>query len=82
MLFLFEGSAERTFWMHNTCLSLDMLFIANDGLIVGIEESTPTMTDETFAVGCPAQYVLEVPGGFTRKHGVRAGQRVALDGLP
>jgi hypothetical protein len=78
MLFAFEEERVLTFWMHNTCIPLDMIFIARDGTIVGIEESTPTMSDETFSPGCPASYVLEVDAGWSRSHGIRAGTKVAL----
>jgi uncharacterized membrane protein (UPF0127 family) len=78
MLFSFEEERVLTFWMHNTCIPLDMLFIARDGTIVGIEESTPTMSDETFSPGCPASYVLEVDAGWARANGVVAGAKVAL----
>jgi uncharacterized membrane protein (UPF0127 family) len=78
MLFVFERERTLTFWMHNTCIPLDMIFLAKDGTIVGIEESTPTMSDDTFSPGCPASYVLEVDAGWSRKHGVRAGMKVAL----
>jgi uncharacterized membrane protein (UPF0127 family) len=84
MLFEFEAEREITFWMKNTCISLDMIFIAADGLIVGIEENTPTLTTETFApvtpsgATCRSRYVLEVNGGWARKNGVRAGMRVNL----
>jgi uncharacterized protein len=79
MLFEFEEERGITFWMKNTCISLDMIFIAADGLIVGIEENTPTLTEESFAPGrCNSRYVLEVNGGWSRKNGVRAGMRVKL----
>ena len=78
MLFIFEVERELTFWMRNTCLPLDMMFIAADGTIVGIEENTPTLTDETFSPGCNAKYVLEVNAGWTRKNGVKAGMKVKL----
>ncbi len=81
MIFTFAGKDDHTFWMHNTCISLDMLFIDDDGLIVGIEESTPTMSDDTFSVGCPSKYVLELNAGWTRAHGVTAGQKVKLEGI-
>ncbi len=81
MIFVFERKDQHAFWMHNTCIPLDMLFIDEDGLIVGIEENTPTMSDDTFAVGCASKYVLEMNAGWTRKHGVVAGQKVKLDGL-
>jgi hypothetical protein len=81
MIFLFAEKDIHSFWMHNTCIPLDMLYLDADGLIVGIEENTPTMSDETFDVGCPSQYVLEVNAGWTRAHGVFAGQRVKIEGL-
>jgi hypothetical protein len=81
MLFDLGVRDDHKFWMHNTCIPLDMLFIDDDGLIVGIEENTPTMSDDTFAVGCPSRYVLELNAGWTRKHGVVAGQKVKLEGL-
>ena len=81
MIFVFAQRRHNRFWMRNTCISLDMLFLDDDGTIVGIEESTPTMTDQGFAVGCKSKYVLEVNGGFCRQHGVKAGQKVNLDRL-
>ena len=81
MIFTFAEKEDHTFWMHNTCISLDMLFIDDDGVIVGIEESTPTMSDDTFSVGCPSKYVLELNAGWTRAHGVTAGQKVELEGI-
>ena len=41
----------------------------------------PTMSDDTFEVGCESQYVLEVNAGWTRAHGVMAGQRVKIEGI-
>jgi uncharacterized membrane protein (UPF0127 family) len=80
MLFVFEQRRTHRFWMKNTCIPLDMLFIDYDGLIVGIEENVPTLNQNNYQVPCPSQYVLEVNAGWTRKHGVRAGQRVELPG--
>jgi hypothetical protein len=81
MIFAFRARENHQFWMRNTCIPLDMLFIDDDGLIVGIEENVPTMNDATYQAGCPSKYVLEVNAGWTRKHGVRAGQKVKLEGI-
>ncbi len=78
MLFVFEREQVLKFWMHNTCIPLDMIFIAKDGTIVGIEENTPTLSDDTFTPNCAAQYVLEMNAGWTRKNGVKAGMKVKL----
>jgi uncharacterized membrane protein (UPF0127 family) len=79
MIFVFDQKEDHSFWMKNTCIPLDMLYIDDDGLIVGIEENTPTLSESTFSVGCESKYVLEMNAGWTRKHGVKAGQRVKLD---
>jgi uncharacterized protein len=81
MLFVFGEKSNHAFWMHNTCISLDLLFIDSDGLIVGIEESTPTLSDDALEVGCGSKYVLELNAGWARAHGVSAGQKVNLDGI-
>jgi uncharacterized protein len=81
MLFVFPVPRVNRFWMRNTCISLDMLFIDESGFVVGVAESTPTLTDESFSVRCKSKYVLEVPGGFCRQHGIKAGERVEIDGL-
>ncbi len=78
MLFDLRAREDHQFWMHNTCIPLDLLYIDQDGLLVGIVENAPTLDDGPRGVGCPSRYVLEVNAGWTRRHGVRAGQFVAL----
>lgn len=81
MLFVWNDPTVHTFWMHNTCIPLDMLFIDRESLIAGIVENAPTLNDEGRSVDCPALYVLEVNAGWSRKHGVVAGQRVLVEGV-
>jgi uncharacterized membrane protein (UPF0127 family) len=78
MLFSWSEEQVQSFWMRNTCIPLDMLFIAKDGVIVGILEQIPTLNDRPRTIPCPVSHVLEVNAGWSRKHGVRAGQRVEL----
>lgn len=78
MIFVWEDERTRTFWMRNTCLPLDMLFLAKDGTIVGILEQVPTLNDRARSVGCPSAYVLEVNAGWTRKHGVTPGMKAEI----
>jgi uncharacterized membrane protein (UPF0127 family) len=78
MLFDLRAREDHQFWMHNTCIPLDLLYVDDDGLIVGIVENAPTLDDGARGVGCPSRYVLEVNAGWSRRHGVRAGQRLAL----
>jgi uncharacterized membrane protein (UPF0127 family) len=79
MIFVWPTERIRTFWMHNTCLPLDMLFLAKDGTIVGLLEQVPTLNDEPRQVNCPAAYVLEVNAGWSRRHGVKPGMKLELE---
>lgn len=79
MLFSWSDERVRSFWMRNTCLPLDMLFIARDGTIVGILEQVPTLNEAPRSIPCPAMHVLEVNAGWVRAHGVRPGQKVVID---
>jgi uncharacterized membrane protein (UPF0127 family) len=78
MLFRLGERRDHTFWMHNTCMPLDMLFVDDDGLVVGIVEGAEPLTDATRGVGCPSSWVLEMNAGWCRRHGVRAGQRMGI----
>jgi hypothetical protein len=55
-----------------------MLFIDDDGLIVGVAENAPVLDDGDQSVACTSRYVLAVNAGWVRRHGVRPGQRVTL----
>jgi uncharacterized membrane protein (UPF0127 family) len=78
MLFDLRVRDDHKFWMHNTCIPLDLLYVDEDGLIVGIVENAPTLNDDARGVGCPSRWVLEVNAGWTRRHGIKAGQRMTL----
>jgi hypothetical protein len=78
MLFELER-ADHAFWMHNTCIPLDLVYIEG-GRIVGIVESAPVLNDEPRSVGTPSSRVLELNAGFCKRHGVRVGQHVGLPG--
>jgi uncharacterized protein len=78
MLFDLQVRDDHKFWMHNTCIPLDLLFVDEDGLLVGIVENAPTLDDQSRSVGCPSRWVLEVNAGWSRRHGVKAGQHMTL----
>jgi uncharacterized membrane protein (UPF0127 family) len=82
MLFVWKQQSIHTFWMHNTCIPLDMMFIDRDGFVTGIVENAPTLNDEGRSIDCPVSYVLEVNAGWSRRHGVAPGQQVKIDGVP
>jgi uncharacterized membrane protein (UPF0127 family) len=79
MLFSWSDEQVRTFWMRNTCIPLDMMFIAADGFITGILEEVPTLNDSPRSIACPAGYVLEVNAGWSRAHGVKPGTKIIIE---
>jgi len=79
MIFDWTDASLRSFWMHNTCIPLDMLFIGADSTIAGILEQVPPLDEAPRGVPCPVTHVLELNGGWARGHGVRPGQRVRIE---
>ncbi|MEY4578814.1 MAG: hypothetical protein RL701_3517 [Pseudomonadota bacterium] len=73
MLFLFDQQEQHTFWMHNTLIPLDMIFIKSDWTVLGIVENATPLTDSKREVPGASQYVLEVNAGFSRRVGLQAG---------
>jgi len=77
MLFDFHQEQDVAFWMQNTYIPLDMIFIRGDGRILRIAENTEPMSTRQIPSGGPVRAVLEVIAGTSRKLGIAAGDRVA-----
>ncbi len=77
MLFDFYDELERSFWMKNTPISLDIIFIRGDGTIRRIAADTVPYSEEQISSGGPARAVLEVIAGTARKLGLQPGDKVA-----
>ena len=79
MLFRFERPRVLYFYMRNTFVSLDMIFITEDRVVSGVVHRTKPLSETNVGVG-PVQnrYVLEVPAGFARRHGIVRGTRVSF----
>ena len=77
MLFDFKVEQDVAFWMQNTYIPLDMIFIRADGRILRIAENTEPMSTKQVPSGGKVLAVLEVIAGTTRKLGIVAGDRVA-----
>jgi len=77
MLFDFRREQEVSFWMQNTYIPLDMVFIRGDGRILRIAENAEPLSTRLIPSGGPVRAVLEVIGGTTRKLGIAPGDRVA-----
>jgi uncharacterized protein len=80
MLFSWEDERVRNFWMHNTCIPLDMLYVTKDGVIAGILEQVPTLNDAPRGVPCPVAHVLELNAGWARAHGIAPGMKLKIEG--
>ena len=80
MLFLFDEPSQLSFWMRNTYIPLDMIFIEPNLRVLGIVENAEPMTDSSRSVPGVSQYVLEVNAGFSRQHGLGPGMAVRFEG--
>lgn len=80
MIFIFSGDEKRSFWMKNTLIPLDLIFVASNFTIVDIKENfQPCQEFECPRyVSKPAAYVLEVNAGFAEKHGIAEGDRIRI----
>ena len=76
MLFVFEPVRPASFWMKNTLISLDMLFIGADGRIVNIGARTEPLSLASVPSAGPVRAVLEINGGLSAMLGIRPGDRV------
>jgi uncharacterized protein len=84
MLFVFGEAGPHTFWMKDTLIPLDMLFIDEAGVVAGIvREAEPlTLVPRSPGPEVQARWVLEVRGGWAARHGVTPGARVRLENVP
>lgn len=76
MLFYFPEEAERGFWMKNTLIPLDILFIKSDGTIHHIHENAIPQDLTTIWSNGPVRAVLEINGGISKKLGLKVGNKI------
>ena len=76
MLFEFEREEPVEFWMKDTLIPLDMIFIAHDGRIVRIAENAQPLSQALVASGAPCDAVLELNGGAAAGLGLKVGDTV------
>ncbi len=81
MLFVFESASEQCFWMKNTLLPLSIAFLADDGLVVNIEDMAPQTLNGHCSMR-PVRYALEMNQGWFAKRGIKAGARLRGGPLP
>ena len=78
MLFIFEQSAEQNFWMKNTILPLDILYVDSLMQIVTMHQNTKPYSEDLIPSYKPVPYTVEVIGGYCNKYGIKDGMRIAF----
>jgi len=81
MIFVFSQPQHLDFWMKHTEIPLDMIFADSNGKIVGIVENATPLSERDLGVDGNSQYVLEVNGGFSKRHGIKAGDVLKFEGF-
>jgi uncharacterized membrane protein (UPF0127 family) len=78
MLFIFDEEEPRSFWMRNTLIGLDIIYIRANGEIESIAKYTVPLNEQSIPSKGPATYVLEVIEGFCDRYNVKEGDKIAF----
>lgn len=79
MWFVFDTDDYWPFWMKDTLIPLDIIWVAADGTVVTVAHQVqPDSYPEAYRPTSPARYVLEVPGGFAARQGIAEGQTIVV----
>ncbi|KAH7816633.1 uncharacterized protein MONOS_2920 [Monocercomonoides exilis] len=81
MIFLWNNPQHLSFWMKNTLIPLDIIFIRKDGTIAKIHKSCEIRSLNSRPSGCPCQAALELNGGSCDKFGIKEGDYVSSESL-
>ncbi len=76
MLFIFPDEDERSFWMKNTIISLDIIYVNAKNQIVTIQKNAVPYSEASIPSNGPAKYVVEVNGGYCDRHDIKAGDHI------
>lgn len=80
MIFVFDEEKPRAFWMKNTLIPLDMIFLDDELNVINILTATPCEREpcRLYRSSGPARYVLEINGGLAEKKGIVVGSKMSL----
>ncbi|MCB0727240.1 MAG: DUF192 domain-containing protein [Ignavibacteriae bacterium] len=76
MLFIFQREEPQSFWMKNTIIPLDIIYVNSKREIVKIYKNTTPFSENSLPSGKPATYVVEVAGGYTDRYGIKEGDLI------
>ena len=82
MVFVFRPAAQITFWMKDTLISLDMIFISKGKIVKIVKNALPNQTTILYPSNSLVTEVVEVNGGFSDKHKIKTGDRVVFKDIP
>lgn len=78
MLFIFNREELQSFWMKNTIMSLDIIYVNSSKEIIKIHKNTIPFSENSLPSGKPATYVVEVAAGFTDRYSVKEGDKISF----
>lgn len=76
MIFIFERDDMQAFWMKNTIIPLDIMFIDSKGVINTIHKNTVPFSERSLPSKTKSQFVVEVNGGYCDRHGIKEGDLI------
>ncbi|RNC80112.1 MAG: DUF192 domain-containing protein [Balneola sp.] len=76
MLFIFDSETPQSFWMANTPLPLDIMYVNSDSVIVRIYQNTTPFSETSLPSEAPAIYVVETNGGYALTYGITEGMKI------
>lgn len=83
MLFIFENETPKTFWMKNTYISLDIIFLDSQKRVLNIDKNTKTnQVDEVYSSNGNSMYVIELEGGKSDELGIDVGDIIDFNYTP
>jgi len=81
MVFVFRPARNVTFWMKDTLISLDMIFINNGSIVKIVKGAIPNQTEIVYPSDSEVTEVVEVNSGFSDNHGLQIGDRVIFENI-
>lgn len=78
MLFVYDSEGYYSFWMKNTYIPLDIIFISKDNVVVDIYENAQPHSTDSIVSKAEFKYALEINGGLSHKHSIKPGNRVEI----